>query len=96
MQNTDKVEWLPSDGVFQGNKSSENQYIDSSQNVDKNLWASILNFVYVPFIYPRDNNVIILLMLDNQANEIWDCMFIKVAIIKGFLRITLLNKLHSV
>lgn len=96
MQNTDKVEWLPSDWVFQENKSSEYQYIDSPQNVDKNLWASILNSVYVPFIYPRDNNVIILLKLDNQANEIWDCMFIKVAIIKGFLRITLLNKLHSV
>lgn len=96
MQNTDKVEWLSSDGVFQENKSSEYQYIDSPQNVDKNLWASILNSVYIPFIYPRDNNVIILLKLDNQANEIWDCMFIKVAIIKGFLRITLLNKLHSV
>lgn len=97
MLNTDKVEWLPSDGVFQENKDSKYQYIDSrSQNVGKNLWASILNSGYVPFICPRDNNVIILLKLDNQANEIWDCMFIKVAIIKGFLRITLLNKLHSV
>lgn len=97
MPNTDKIEWLPSDWVFQENKNSEYQYIDShSQSVGKNLWAGILNSVYVPFICARDNNVIILLKSDNQANEIWDCVFIKVAIIKGFLRITLLNKLHSV
>lgn len=89
MPNTDKIEWLPSDGVFQENKNSEYQYIDSrSQSVGKNLRAGILNSVYVPFICARDNNVIILLKSDNQANEIWDCMFIKVAIIKGFLRIT--------
>jgi hypothetical protein len=97
MQNTNKVEWLPPDRAFKETRiQNTNLSPDTHKNAGGNLWVSVLNSMYVLSIYSRDNNVIILLKLDNQVNEIWDCMFIKVAIIKGFLRITLLNKLHSV
>lgn len=97
MQNTNKVEWLPPDGAFKETRiQNTNISIDAHKNAGENLWVNVLNSVYVLSIYSRDNNIIIILKLDNQANEIWDCTFIKVAIIKGFLWITLLNKLHSV